>query len=234
MVEVHQKYGPVVRVAPGHLAFCHPDAIHDLSGHRKSGQLENPKEAVRYMTSNGSLVGADREDHSRMRKSIASGFSQQAMLNQQPLITVYINMLFEKLRRFHVNQETFDIVSWFNYTTFDIVGDLAFGEPFGCLQQSTYHPWVAFLFSCIKNMAFDSAFRRMGFLHNILVMLTSKSILIKFKEHNELSAQKVHKRLSINTDRKDFMASMLAKSGKDVRIHRQSAQDTERSRLPNC
>nr|UWK20127.1 cytochrome P450 [Trichoderma polysporum] len=216
MVEIHQKYGPVVRVAPGHLAFCHPDAIHDLSGHRKPDQLENPKEAVRYMTSSGSLAGADRENHSRMRKSISNGFSQQAMLSQQPLITVYIDKLFEKLREFQIAREKFDIVSWYNYTTFDIVGDLAFGEPFGCLQGSTYHPWVAFLFECIKNMAFDSAFRRMGMLHNFLVLLTPKSVLIKFKEHNELSAHKVRKRLSVNTDRKDFMTSMLAKNGKDA------------------
>lgn len=217
MMEVHQKYGPVVRVAPGHLAFCHPDAVHDLAGHRKPGQLENQKDASRYLTSNGSLAGANRENHTRLRKSLTNGFSQQAILNQQPLITVYIDMLFEKFREFHVNQETFDIVSWFNYTVFDIVGDLAFGEPFGCLQESTYHPWVAFLFGCIKNMAFDSAFRRMGSLHKILVMLTPRSILTKFKEHNELSAQKVRKRLSINTERKDFIASMLSKSGKDVR-----------------
>ncbi|KAK1236910.1 hypothetical protein MKX08_007858 [Trichoderma sp. CBMAI-0020] len=216
IVKVHQKYGPVVRVAPDHLAFCHPDAIHDLSGHRKSGQLENPKETVRYMASSGSILAANREDHSRMRKSIANGFSQQAMLNQQPLITVYINMLFEHLRGFYVDEKTFDISSWFNYTTFDIVGDLAFGEPFGCLKESTYHPWVAFIFECIKNIAVDSAFRRMGFLYKLLVLLTPKSILIKYKEHSELSTQKVHQRLGINTERKDFMASMLAKTGKDA------------------
>lgn len=216
MVEVHQKYGPVVRVAPDHLAFCHPDAIHDLSGHRKSGQLENPKETVRYAANVGSIFAANREDHTRMRKSIANGFSQQAMLNQQPLITTYINMLFDRLRGFCANQEKFDISSWFNYTTFDIVGDLSFGEPFGCLEEATYHPWVAFIFSCIKNIAIDSSFRRMRFLYKLLVLLTPKSILMKYKEHSELSKHKVHKRLSTNTDRKDFMATMLARSGKDV------------------
>jgi hypothetical protein len=27
-----------------------------------------------------------------------------------------------------------------NFLTFDIIGDLAFAEPFGCLQGSEYHP----------------------------------------------------------------------------------------------
>ncbi|KAL7919286.1 cytochrome P450 [Trichoderma austrokoningii] len=215
MLKVHEKYGPVVRVAPGHLAFCHPDAIHDLSGHRKPGQLENGKEVNRYIATSGSLASANREDHARMRKSIANGFSQQAMLNQQPLITTYINMLFERFRRFSVDKETFDLGSWLNYATFDIIGDLAFGEPFGCLEESTYHPWVSFLFKCLKSLAVDSAFRRMGILHKVLVMLTPKSLLSKYKEHRELSTQKVHKRLGIHTDRQDFMSSMLARSGKD-------------------
>ncbi|KAL7950091.1 cytochrome P450 [Trichoderma barbatum] len=216
MVAIHQKYGPVVRVAPNHLAFCHPDAIYDLSGHRKPEQIENLKEAVRYKFNDSSIIGANRQDHSRMRKSMANGFSQQAMLDQQPLITVYIDKLFEKFRDLSATGEIFDVIPWYHFTAFDIMGDLAFGESFQCLQESTYHPWVALIFKGIKNMAFDSSFRRMGFLHKVLTILTPKSLLTKLKEHNGLSAQKVHKRLNTNTDRKDFITSMIAKKGKDA------------------
>lgn len=216
MLKIHEKYGPVVRVAPGHLAFCHPDAMHDLSGHRKSGQPENGKEANRYFTVGGSIMAANREDHTRMRKSMANGFSQQAMLNQQPLITKYIDTLFKRLRKFSVDKETVDILSWFNYATFDIIGDLSFGEPFGCLEESTYHPWVSFIVKALRSISVDSTLKRMGILHTLLVMVTPKSVLMKYKEHGELSTQKVHKRLATNTDRKDFVSSMIDRSRKDV------------------
>ncbi|KAL7937577.1 cytochrome P450 [Trichoderma chlorosporum] len=216
MIAVHQKYGPVVRVAPNHLAFCHPDAIHDVSGYRKPGQIENLKESVRYKVNGRSIISANRQDHTRMRKSMASGFSQQAMVDQQPLITAYIDKLFEKFRAFSITEEAFDVLSWYTYTAFDIMGDLAFGESFRCLEQSTYHPWVATIFKSVKSMAFISSFSRMTFLYKILVLLTPKSLLMKIKEHNELSAQKVRKRLEINNDRKDFMASMTARTGKDA------------------
>ena len=30
------------------------------------------------------------------------------------------------------------MVNWLNFTTFDIIGDLAFGEPFGCLELACF------------------------------------------------------------------------------------------------
>ncbi|KAL6859545.1 cytochrome P450 [Trichoderma novae-zelandiae] len=215
MIPLHQKYGPVIRVAPDHLAFCHPDAMNDLSGHRKAGQLENGKEQSRTMLLPGSIIGANREDHARLRKSMANGFSNQAMVDQQPLIMTYVEKLFEKLDEESAKGERIEMVSRYNYTTFDIIGDLSFGEPFGCLENSEYHPWVALVFDSVKNVAIDGAFRRMPLLYSILVKLTPKAMLNKLKQHNELSEQKVRKRLDMATDRKDFMAAMTSKKGKD-------------------
>lgn len=218
MLRMHMKYGPVIRVSPNHLAFCHPDAMNDLSSHRKPGQLENGKDESRSLSVPHSIIGASRTDHSRMRKSMANGFSQQSMISQQPLIKVYIDKLFEKLEETSVKGEKIDAVAWYNYTTFDIIGDLAFGEPFGCLQESTYHPWVDLIFKSIKGIAFDSSFRRMGYFHDILMLLTPKSMKDKFEEHKKLSEEKVMKRLKTETDRKDFIASMVSKKGKDVSV----------------
>ncbi|KAM0260151.1 hypothetical protein ACHAQJ_002916 [Trichoderma viride] len=187
----------------------------DLSSHRKPGKLENGKEEARNLSVPHSIIGASRSDHPRIRKSMINGFSQQAMIDQQPLIQVYIDKLFEKLEEASARKEKIDAVAWYNYTTFDIIGDLAFGEPFGCLQESTYHPWVDLIFKSIKSIAFDSSFRRMGVLYDILLLLAPKSMMDKFKAHKELSEEKVRKRLTVDTDRKDFMASMISRKGKD-------------------
>ncbi|KAL6895379.1 cytochrome P450 [Trichoderma longibrachiatum] len=215
LIPLHQKYGPVVRVAPDHLVFCHPDALTDLSGHRKAGQLENGKEKARNLLVPNTLFSADRENHARMRKSMANGFSNQAMLDQQPLIMTYVEKLFEKLDEESARGEKIDIATRYNWTTFDIIGDLAFGEPFGCLENSMYHPWVEMVFDGVKNVQVDATFRRMPLLYKLLVMLTPKAMMDAFKQHSELSEHKVHKRLDTVTDRKDFIAAMTSKKGKD-------------------
>jgi hypothetical protein len=51
------------------------------------------------------------------------------------------------------SRETVDMSQWYNFTTFDIIGDLAFGEPFDCLKDSQYHPWVEMVFvSCPQSL----------------------------------------------------------------------------------
>lgn len=39
---------------------------------------------------------------------------------------------------------------WMNAITFDITGDLTFGEPFGALSADANHPWIEHLFDGLK------------------------------------------------------------------------------------
>jgi hypothetical protein len=41
------------------------------------------------------------------------------------------------------------------FFTFDVMGDLVFGESFGCLDSSDYHPWVKLIFDSVKLGAFN-------------------------------------------------------------------------------
>lgn len=73
------------------------------------------------------------------------------MREQQPIIIDYVNLLIRQLHeRCQGGQKPIDAVAWYNYTTFDVIGDLAFGEPFGSLQSGEYHPWIAMIFQSIK------------------------------------------------------------------------------------
>lgn len=73
------------------------------------------------------------------------------MREQQPTIVQYINQLIQRL---HENcgegKNPIDIMSWYNYTTFDIIGDLVWGESFGCLDNSDLHPWIKAIFDMLR------------------------------------------------------------------------------------
>lgn len=135
------------------------------------------------------------------------------MLAQQPVIKRYVDQLFEKLHEASKSgTRPVDIERWFNFTTFDVIGDLAFGEPFGCLEDGTYHPWVDIIFKSIKNMAFLNSSRRLSWIGPLLMMTVPRSLSTKLAENRELSRQKVRKRLDLGTTRPDFMDAMIRKS----------------------
>ncbi|KAF5230818.1 hypothetical protein FANTH_13669 [Fusarium anthophilum] len=210
-LELHKKYGPIIRVGPNHLSVDHPDGMQDLRGHRKSG--EHGKDAHNLSANGRNIIGANREDHQRFRRLLAHGFSAQSMLAQQSIIKLYIDKLFTRLHEAcGGGQKPVNLEKWFNFTTFDIIGDLAFGEPFGCLEDATYHPWVDLLFQSMKNMSFLINSKRLSWIGPLFMMTVPHSLRTKLAENQELSRQKVRKRLDLGTERPDFMDAMIRKS----------------------
>ncbi|KAF6791999.1 cytochrome p450 [Colletotrichum musicola] len=151
--QLHDKYGPVVRLGPDTIDFADPRAFKDLMGHSKgasSGAGENYKDPINARYKPHSIINANREDHARIRRVLAHGFSAQSMIAQQPLIQTQVDLLIQRLHeKCEGGDRALNMVSWYNWTTFDVIGDLAFGEPFGCLESAEYHPWVSVIFDSI-------------------------------------------------------------------------------------
>ncbi|KAH7142783.1 cytochrome P450 [Dactylonectria estremocensis] len=208
--ELHQEYGDIVRIAPNELVFGAPSAWDDMMGHRKRGQDENGKDPDFWpRNDNLTLVGSDRERHGRLRKILSHGFSAQAMMDQQPIFHQYVSLLIEKLKVATAKGEAQDMVAWYNWATFDMIGDLMFGESFGCLENSHYHPWVKLIFKHIKGILFSTVLIRFPIINYISRFLIPKDVKRDMETHAEFVEAQVAKRLAFNDARPDFMESMI-------------------------
>ena len=135
----HDRYGPVVRVMPNELSFNTAKAWDDIYGHRV-GLPNMDKDpihvgAVEAIPGATNLTMAPDIHHARQRRALAHAFSKQALLEQEPILRGYVDLFVQKLREMAHRGEAANMVSWFNFCTFDIIGDLSFGEPFGCLSE---------------------------------------------------------------------------------------------------
>lgn len=109
------------------------------------------------------------------------------------------------------------MTKWYNWTTFDIISDLAFGEPFGCLKDSSYHPWVALIFASTKQGLLLAQLRRHWWgLESFIRQHLLRYIAPSRAQNMQLAVAKVAKRMAAE-DRPDFMRAMLGKDtdGKD-------------------
>jgi hypothetical protein len=156
---LHEKYGPVVRFTPNELSFVEPSAWKDIYGHRAGGELAKWEAfyGLQGKSSPRHISNALRDEHSLLRRQLAHGFSEGSMRAQEPIIGQYVDMLIEKLtieaRAAGASSEGVNLKDWVNWTTFDIIGNLAFGSDFGCLQGSDWHPWVKMMAVNIKVVA---------------------------------------------------------------------------------
>src|ERR1700761_795564 len=84
----------------------------------------------------------DRAEHTRKRKVVSHTFSAKSIGQFEQYIHGNLELFVQKWRNLSNNKKnpstgyaSLDALHWFNYLAFDIIGDLAFGQPFGMLEK---------------------------------------------------------------------------------------------------
>ncbi|KAK1992305.1 cytochrome P450 [Colletotrichum falcatum] len=212
VLELHQEYGPIVRIGPGELAYNDSKAWKDLHGHVKDKTGDHGRDPVATWDFRDGIIGAKYEDHPRFRRALAHGFSTQAMMEQRPIIMSYVDLLIQRLHQSCASgSRPLDMVHWYDFVTFDILGDLAFGESFNCLKDSEYHSWVKIIFDNVKASALGIEVRRFPVVARLLEYLLPAHLVEQRNQHTALTRHKVSKRLEAKGERPDFMHSLLRK-----------------------
>ena len=102
------------------------------------------------------------------------------------------------------------MVMYYNLTTFDIVSDLAFGEPFGGLKLRSPHPWMRTFFELLQRQTFLVQIRLLNlpFLSK-LVALYGMDLIRKQLGLMSFTKERISKRIEQGTERPDFMSFVL-------------------------
>ncbi|EKG09420.1 Cytochrome P450, partial [Macrophomina phaseolina MS6] len=99
----------------------------------------------------------------------------------------------------------------YNFTTFDVMGDLTFGEALGLLEASEYSPWVKAIFSTVKSTTIlatiNSNFPTLGAI--IRRYIVPQSLMEQRKMHAAYAKERVDSRLAKQTDRPDIWTFVL-------------------------
>lgn len=215
MRDFHNKYAEAVRFGPDQVSFITAQAWKDIYSHGH-GDEQLPK--VLHSTSNPSdIISAGNADHSRFRRALSHAFSARGLQAQEPILRGYIDKLIQQLDKIATSPTpTTNMVKWYNLTGFDLIGDLAFGEPFGGLDSGEYHHWVATIFKAVQGMAFVKLRDAYPLLFRILSPCHSSTSLMEARERQiAYSTLTVRKRLqnTLNRGPADFMNSMLRHRG---------------------
>lgn len=157
----------------------------------------------------GGLTYADNKQHPRVRKQLSHAFSQRALDEQVPLIQSHIDTLVAQLRTLANSGEPLNIADWLNFTSFDIIGHLAYGESFRCLEEGKYHPYATFVLEAFKGGLFASACNRYGLL-KFATRLMPKEMARKRVEFLAMALELTRKRIAQKESGHDFFSYMLS------------------------
>ena len=211
-LSLHPQYGEIVRISPDELSFVTPAAWQDIFAHRPP----LPKPAVGVLPSANDVPSFGQTnntaDHNRMRKVLNPAFSERALKAQEYILQSYTDLLITRLRD-QINSAgtgstAVDVNAWYNYTTFDTIGDLCFGESFSSLENSEQHPWVQAIFQGVKFGMLTTAFDYFG-AKSLVRRLLPKSLNAKARLHAEFTSHKIDRRIRNKSARPDIMSFIL-------------------------
>lgn len=120
-----------------------------------------------------------------------------------------------------VARKPVDMAAWFNFMTFDIIGDMAFGDHFGALESGQWHPWVDTIFQGIKFNGIMMIVQAYPVLGPLVYAFSAEArkLAAKYKEQMRLARAQTEKRIAQGAEaRQDFMTYILRnnKDGKDM------------------
>jgi benzoate 4-monooxygenase len=138
--EAHKKMGKLVRIAPNHVSIADDSAINAVYGHG-NGFLKSDYYDAFVSIRRGLFNTRDRAEHTRKRKTIAHTFSTKSIAQFEEYMQSNLGLFVKQWDGFSDAAKKagdkyyrLDALNWFNYLAFDIIGDLAFGQPFGMLR----------------------------------------------------------------------------------------------------
>lgn len=230
---VHTKYGEIVRVAPNELSFIGNDAWRDIYMHRQGQpQMRKAGRGGRVRGGAYNIINAPDDIHARQRKALSHAFSERAvglawicackseltlekLREQEPLIKSYIDLLISNIREDARENRPSNMVSYLNWVTFDLVGDLSFAQSFHALKTRTTHPWISTFFSglrlgmSLQQLATISIFRPLLMLLIIPFRFSGRQKMLgKYCEEH------IAKRIESGSDRPDFLGKVLEQNSK--------------------
>ncbi|KAK1836434.1 Pisatin demethylase [Podospora conica] len=140
--QLHDKYGPVVRIGPNLVDLDCPELIKTIYGTdvawRKTEFYHNNSIMVGREIVYNVFSMTDPAGHARMQKPIAKYFSIGGILALEPLMDESINDLCTQLeRRFDGGSKTCDLGEWIAYCTWDLITSITFSRPYGYMSKGS-------------------------------------------------------------------------------------------------
>ncbi|KAL6704221.1 hypothetical protein ACN47E_008478 [Coniothyrium glycines] len=219
----HNTYGEIIRLGPNRLSFINPVAWKDIYGHKHGNAKPNVKNLDRAAKSmpSGLLPMAlepSPAGHAAQRKQFNPAFSEKAWRKQEAMVSKYIDQFIQRVReeiaKSPNGEAWLDLGKLYNFLTFDVMGDLTFGEGLGQLETGIESSWVRAVFVMYKLLNKRSVIKSYPFGGRLFDLFAPKGYLQESAMHMQHCIDLVSKRLEkSNEERPDIFGYVLNNHG---------------------
>ncbi|KAF2099235.1 cytochrome P450 [Rhizodiscina lignyota] len=134
ILELHRKYGPIVRIAPSEVMISDGSAVREIYSNHVGAQSNFPTSA--FTAFRPTIFGQrDPFPHAKRKRIVSHGYSMNALQSMEEFVQARLQILLSKMAGFAASGEETNLGKWCHFFAFDVIGELAFSEGFGMLES---------------------------------------------------------------------------------------------------
>lgn len=138
--EMHEKYGPIVRINPYEVHINDPDYYNEIYTGPGKRREKWAWSAGMFGNSSSFFGAVPHELHRRRRAPLNPFFSRASVQKLEPMIKDVVERLCSRLEGFRETQEPVNLRHAFAAVTMDVITDYTFGTSYKCLDEPDFAP----------------------------------------------------------------------------------------------
>lgn len=189
ILQAHERYGPIVRIAPNELSVVDEQATKQLYGHGSKSVKTDWYATWDFGGKFPHLFSTrSKAQHSFLRKRVSPAYSLTSILRYEQYIQPCLDTMMSHLKTHADQGDTIVMSDWVSWLAFDVIGTLAYGQPFGQLETEsdtldlakTIHAGF-FILSNVGNWIGQSRIVQSSAFNSIMAAIGSPSPMLVFE-----------------------------------------------------
>ncbi|KFY13167.1 hypothetical protein V492_03442 [Pseudogymnoascus sp. VKM F-4246] len=136
-IQLHRKYGPIVRIAPNEYSFSDLDVVKTIYGHG-TNFIKAPWYDAHGDPSNvrtNLFIDRNMKRHAENRRKVANLYSMTALLKMEPSVDSGVEIVLQRFDELASSKQTINMHYWLQCYAFDVIGLITFSRRFGFLDK---------------------------------------------------------------------------------------------------
>lgn len=173
-IELHRRYGPVVRIAPNFVSFDDPAALKTVYGIASKFPKSDWYQSWRAPGKENFTLFTDQNirRHAETRKLFQNLYSMSSLVSYQPFVDECTDIFAERLEEMAARGQPVDFAHWFQAYAFDVIACITYGNRFGFLDRGEdIRGFISSLHYAVRHMSLVGVYPK---LHPFLYYLGSR------------------------------------------------------------
>ncbi|CAN8095966.1 unnamed protein product [Discula destructiva] len=199
------------------MSFASVEAHRDIYGHPSGQDKKRFLKSVQYERGEPRILTVrDPAEHAVQRQALAKAFSARALRDQEDVIHEYLDLLVSQLGKLGEDgRKGVNVTAAYQWLTFDVIGDLAFGEPFGATEAAS-QDWIHGMLHWTIYTALQHSMKKDLTLRILLPYIWGaklSAMRANSEKYGALARDKAERRIAMGGDshrgRQDFFSHLI-------------------------